>query len=168
MTLVFGEYPLRFDFSKRVTTHSSYTFDILPTMAPTDALSEAAAALVKAAQLDVAGTAQNQQLAANLESLKKSFDSSVHGIQQAIQNSEKNFNDKINTLNQKIDTLNGNVNEVKSEIATLRKMQGLEWAMQNIEVGSFLYYPPEYKIKKQSSTIVLPVLCFSAWYRGLH
>jgi RNA polymerase-binding transcription factor DksA len=129
-------------------------------MAPANAsLSEAAAALVKAAQLDVASTAQNKQLEASLEALKNSFDSKINSIQQVIQNSEKNFNDKINTLNQSVvNIINENVKEVKNEIAILRKMQSLEWAIQNVAVGSFQYYS-ESGHPINSSTIVLPVLC---------
>jgi hypothetical protein len=116
-------------------------------------VSEAAAALVKAVELDMASTTHSRQLAASLKALKSSLDLNMNSIQQVIQNSEKNLVDKIKILNK-------NVNEVKNEISALRKMQSLEWAIQNVEVGSFLCHLDLNQCSLiNSSTIVLPVLC---------
>jgi hypothetical protein len=74
-----------FDVSKREHL-SNHTFVILQTMTFTDKspVSEAAAALVKALELHVACTGQNQKLAAILEALEISFDSNG-GFHQVIQ-----------------------------------------------------------------------------------
>jgi len=97
-------------------------------------LSEAAAELVRAAEMEVDGATQ-RKLVTSLEALKESFDAKLNTIQQVVKQASSNSDDKINTVNQNIDKLN---ETMKND----RKIQSLEWAIQNADVNCFDYYVP--------------------------
>ena len=121
-------------------------------------LSEAAAELVRAAEMEVDGATQ-RKLVTSLEALKESFDAKLNTIQQVVKQASSNSDDKIDTVNQNIDKLN---ETMKND----RKMQSLEWAIQNADVNCFDYYVPNanscYHTKTTSTVLIRNTLL---WFR---
>jgi len=131
-------------------------------------LSEAAAELVRAAEMEV-NVATQKKLSSSLEALKQSFDTKLNAIQQVVKQSSTNSDDKMNTVNQNIVNLTGKINTVNQNIVDLnetmkhnQKMQTLEWALQNAEIGSFSYYEPNSYSDKNSADLLRKVLL---WFR---
>jgi len=104
-------------------------------------LSEAAAELVRAAEMEV-DVATQRQLIERLEELKESVDTKLDSIQQVVEQSSTNSTDSINTVNQNIVHLSDKIDLLNETMKNNQKMQSLEWAFQNAEYGSFDYFVP--------------------------
>jgi len=134
-------------------------------------LSEAAAELVRAAEMEV-NVATQKKLSSSLEALKESFDTKLNTIQQVVKQSSTNSDDKMTTVNQNIVNLTGKINTVNQNIVELnetmkhtQKMQSLAWALQNADIGSFSYYDPNSYSDKNSADLLRKVLL---WFRRGH
>jgi len=128
-------------------------------------LAAAAAELLKAAQMDV-DSASQQLLSSNLASLKESFDLNLNTLNQLITGLKRELDAKINTVNQNIASLKEELTKLNASITSQTKLQRLEWAIQNADIGTFGYNLYEnkssYPTRKNSKDLVRQILL---WFR---
>jgi hypothetical protein len=91
-------------------------------------------------------TMAQQQLTANFDYLKSSFDDNLNRVVNRMQSSNENFDAKINTLNQHVLSMKCNLEALRIDIGALKKIQEdekkqktLSRALNMTELNSFSY-----------------------------